>query len=248
MPRKAPDNPSPSPQAADSPDVTRVRLIEAAADVFAEHGFADATVRQICDKASANVAAINYHFRDKQGLYVEVIRAMRDRVLEQASFQQASDISLPAPIRLKAFITSMLERTISDMPCAKLGKIMSREMVDPSPAFDEIAHKYAGHQAQIVRDIVRKIVGPDVSEAKLDLCITSIIGACLVYHHCRPMIQRLAAPTLEGDFYAPARLPELADHIAQFVLHGLQGIASDSANIAPKSAPRPSPAKRGKKP
>ncbi len=225
-----------TPHAAESPEVTRVRLVEAAADVFAEQGYADATVRQICDKANANVAAINYHFRDKQGLYTEVICILRDKVFEQASFQQASDETQPAPIRLRAFIASMLERTISDMPCAQLGKIMSREMVEPSPAFDEIAHKYAGHQAKIVRDIVRSIVGPDVSEAKLDLCITSIIGACLVYHHCKPMIQRLAAPTPEGDFYAPARLPELADHIAQFVLHGLQGIKKDAAR---KGATKP---------
>jgi TetR/AcrR family transcriptional regulator, regulator of cefoperazone and chloramphenicol sensitivity len=234
VPRKAPDNPKPLPQPADSPDVTRVRLIEAAADVFAEHGYADATVRQICDKANANVAAINYHFRDKQGLYSEVIRTLRDKVLEQASFQQASDESLPPRVRLKAFITSMLERTISDMPCAKLGKIMSREMIEPSPAFAEIAQKYAGLQSQIVRSIVRQIVGPAISDTKLDLCITSIIGACLVYHHCRPMIQRLAVPGPDGDFYAPARLPELADHIAQFVLHGLEGIGKDALKSSSK--------------
>lgn len=227
MARKAPTRKSVLPP--ESPEVTKVRLIEAAGDVFAERGYSDATVRQICDKANANVAAVNYHFGDKEALYTEVVRTLRDKVMEQASFRQASDSALSAPVRLKAFITSMLERTISSMHCAKLGKIMSREMVEPSPAFAEIAHKYAGRQAQIINEIVRGIVGPGIPQAKLDLCISSIIGACLVYHHCKPMIQRLVAPTEQGDFYAPDRLPELADHIAQFVLHGLEGVKKDAA-------------------
>ncbi len=218
----------------EAPEVTRVRLIEAASDVFAERGFANATVREICVRASANVAAINYHFRDKQGLYGEVVKHLRDRVMEQASFRQASDASLAAPVRLKAFITSMLERTISDMPCAQLGKIISKEMVEPSPGFAEIAQKYAGRQAEIVREIVREIVGPQVPEPKLDLCITSIIGACLVFHHCKPMIQRLAQRP--EDFYGPGRLPDLAEHVAHFVLHGLEGVRRDAKA---KGATRP---------
>jgi TetR/AcrR family transcriptional regulator, regulator of cefoperazone and chloramphenicol sensitivity len=212
----------------EAPEVTRVRLIEAASDVFAREGYHKATVRDICTLASANIAAINYHFRDKQGLYGEVVRHLRDKVMEQASFQQASDSKLPAQVRLKAFITSMLERTISDLPCAQLGKIISKEMVEPSPVFDEIAHKYAGRQSEIVREIVRELIGPEPSEAKLDLCISSIIGACLVFHHCKPMIQRLVQKPEAGDFYAPGRLPELADHIAQFVLHGLDGVRKDA--------------------
>jgi AcrR family transcriptional regulator len=52
---------------------TRERLLTAAAALFAEHGFRRVTVRDICEEASANVAAVNYHFGDKQGLYREVV-------------------------------------------------------------------------------------------------------------------------------------------------------------------------------
>jgi len=47
---------------------TRGRVLNAAARLFAEHGFATVTVRDICNKAGANVAAVNYHFGGKDGL------------------------------------------------------------------------------------------------------------------------------------------------------------------------------------
>src|SRR5581483_8991895 len=53
---------------------TKQRLLEVAGAVFAEQGFKNATVREICKRADANVAAINYHFGDKQGLYSETLR------------------------------------------------------------------------------------------------------------------------------------------------------------------------------
>ena len=53
---------------------TRARLLNAAARLFAERGFAKVTVRDICKKARANVAAVNYHFGGKDGLYRAVMR------------------------------------------------------------------------------------------------------------------------------------------------------------------------------
>ena len=53
---------------------TRRRLLAAAAEVFAEKGFWEATHAEICRKAKANTAAVNYHFGTKECLYVEAWR------------------------------------------------------------------------------------------------------------------------------------------------------------------------------
>ena len=53
---------------------TRQRVLESACEVFAEKGFHDATVQDICDHADANIASVNYYFTDKDNLYSEAWR------------------------------------------------------------------------------------------------------------------------------------------------------------------------------
>ena len=62
---------------------TRDRLIEAAGELFAEKGFKETTVRDIIERAGANLAAVNYHFGDKERLYEEVILHILNGIKEE---------------------------------------------------------------------------------------------------------------------------------------------------------------------
>jgi AcrR family transcriptional regulator len=81
----------PAPRAAVS---TREKLVQAAGHVFSEHGYQATTVREIVKRSDANIAAVNYPFGDKLGLYTEVlqqsVRAARVDIINLALDQNAS--------------------------------------------------------------------------------------------------------------------------------------------------------------
>jgi AcrR family transcriptional regulator len=93
-----------------SQDETRRQLLEAAGEVFAEAGFRNATVREICRRAGANIAAINYHFGDKEKLYTEVLRYSHGKTLEKYPTLLGVAENSPPEKKLRAFIQSLLLR------------------------------------------------------------------------------------------------------------------------------------------
>ena len=60
---------------------TRTRLLEAAGEMFALHGFEGTTAKEICLRAGVNPAAVNYHFGGLEGLYEAVLSEARARIV-----------------------------------------------------------------------------------------------------------------------------------------------------------------------
>src|SRR5205085_9270648 len=93
-------------------DTTRERIADAAGEIFAERGFEGTTVRDICQRAGANIAAVNYHFGDMQRLYVEaVVMAHRWR-MERFPLPPWTD-ETPAEKKLADFVTTFVRRVRS---------------------------------------------------------------------------------------------------------------------------------------
>ena len=210
-----------------APD-TRQRLLDAAGEIFAQRGFRDATIREICQRAGANIAAVNYYFRDKEGLYAAVIQYTHAFAVEKydvaASHGPAGD---GAPEQaLRGFIRAFMDRLYDAGRPAWHGRLPAREMVDPTGALDELVQRFVRPQAGVLMDIVRTLLGPLAAEDDVRLCAMSVVGQCLHYHHSRPVITRLFP-----DFaYHPNDVARLADHIADF---SLAGIAAIRARIRP---------------
>ncbi len=90
-----------------TPDPTSERLLEVAGPIFAERGYHATTIREICAAAGANVAAINYHFGDKLGLYTEVLQ-QSVRAAQLLAVHNALDPNTPPEEILRALIRARL--------------------------------------------------------------------------------------------------------------------------------------------
>ncbi len=58
-----------------SENETKMRILDVATKLFARHGFDGASIREIAKEAGVNLAAVNYHFQNKQNLYYRVMDA-----------------------------------------------------------------------------------------------------------------------------------------------------------------------------
>jgi AcrR family transcriptional regulator len=202
-----------------SHDETRRQLLEAAGKVFAEVGFRDATVREICRRAGANVAAINYHFGDKETLYLEVLRYAHGKAL--AKYPPMLDLPDDAPPekKLRAFVRSMLQRIFDKGPTSWHGKLMSREMIEPTKALDSLIEERMRPMVGQLWKIVSEILGCPVNDERVRLCSLSVISQCVFYNHCSPVVSRLFPNKLPQD---AGSIGHLAEHITKFSLAAMK--------------------------
>ncbi len=207
---------------------TSRRVLEAAGEVFAAHGFREATVREICQRAGANIAAVNYYFGDKDGLYRAVWAHAAEVASQYSPLPSFASPSAPARERLGVFIAQMIENMLNDGRPAWHGKLIAREMVEPTGALAEMAERYIRPRWNALNAIVRELLPPGTDEQTVRQCAASVLGQCLHYKHAKPMIAHL---TPEQAFDAPAR-KALARHILTFSLAGIEGVAKQVSSGA----------------
>lgn len=196
---------------------TRDRILEASGEVFAELGFRNATVRKICDRAGVNVAAISYHFRSKEELYFEVLKNWHEYAIKK--YPPLLDAGEGAPVeeQLRAFVRSFLFRMLDRGKPAWFGKLMAREMAEPTRAFDHMVKEVMLPLNRLLESIVQRMLGPDVAEETVRLCCASIFGQCIYYYNTRCVVQ-----FFERDMTDPEEIERIADHITGLTLSGLR--------------------------
>ena len=196
---------------------TEERIVEAAGELFAESGFRGATVRKICDRAGVNLSAIKYHFGGKEKLYSEVLNHWHQFAIEKYPPLLGVSEKVSPEKQLRAFILSLLFRILDKGKPAWSGRLMAREMVEPTSAFDRLVEENVRPLHALLASIVRKIIKSSVSEETLRLCYLSIIGQCLYYYNARYIGQ-----IFQRDMSTPGEIERIADHITRFSLRGLR--------------------------
>jgi AcrR family transcriptional regulator len=199
---------------------TRQKVLSAACEIFAEKGFRDATVSEICATADANIASVNYHFGDKESLYDEVWRHAFDITAKAYPLDGGMQKAASLEDGLYSYASAFLHRIFSEDETGLFAKLLYREMAAPTLALDRIVNEVLLPQNQHLGDIIEKMLGEDCDEQQLRLCKNSIIGQCAFYNFSRPLREHV----IGKETMSEKEIELIARHIATFSMHGLRGI------------------------
>lgn len=209
---------------------TRQRLLDAAAEIFAKKGFWEATHAEICRKAGANTAAVNYHFTSKENLYVEAWRHALERSLQVHPPDGGVPADAPAEVRLHGQILALMRR-MKD-PTNFEVEISHREMANPTGLLAEVMCRAIEPLRLSMRSIVQELLGEGVSEQCVTFCEMSLMGQCFgpIFHIRRA--RQLGKEPGPGGPPINFDIEDLVDHVTRFTLAGIRGIREQTAKAA----------------
>ena len=206
---------------------TKERLLAAASRLFAERGFQATSVREIAERAGANVASGNYHYGSKKALYLEVLREQFRNIQSELRRRGAappvsvlSRLSHDELVRtLHSRVQTMLELTLGPPPGLH-GTLMQREMCDPSEALPVITAEFIAPMTAEMSEIVSHLF-PMLGPKEVERCVYSIAGQAMFYRFAMPALLHMQ----DLRKYPAGFSRELAEHITEFSLGGTKRLA-----------------------
>lgn len=228
--RVKPERPTHELSADDPHEHTKLRLLEAAGELFAEHGFEQTSIRDICTRASTNVASVNYHFGGKLQLYQAAIAYWIKVASDRFPPQMGVKSDDPPQKQLRAFVRGYLLRLFSSGKPAWHAKLVAREMNHPSGAWEAVVRSVLRPQMILMETIVSRVVGPGASRDLIEKGVLVIASQCVFLHVCRPAVE-VAYPKQAPDEH---NIDELADAISTVSFHGLRALARSLSKPKPR--------------
>lgn len=189
---------------------TRDRLIGAALELLAQRGPEGVTLREITDKAEANVAAVSYHFGSLKALCDAAIEHALERYLD-AQIQAVSALDSTSTIEqlAAAFAGPMVSALAAGGPELAVIRTVARVGIDPPRGWDRLADKFDRSRQDVVRVLSANLSG--VGEQEL-IFRTRCAAGMLNWLALAPIgaeiastpeaeIERLLVPVLAGAFH-----------------------------------------------
>lgn len=202
-------------------DETRARILKAAVPLFAQHGYAGASVRAIVKRARVNQAAINYHFDGKDGLYRAVLATAFVALTKDQSLDAATLAGLPREEALKRFVRGQLRPLAARDDVSRYLQIFNWETLQPTAVFKNFLTEEAAPFLSLATDLIRRFLPPDADARKALVAAIWLLGQCSVFVRNREQFALPGSPlriSIDDAF-----LDDLADMISGWAVNGLAG-------------------------
>jgi TetR/AcrR family transcriptional regulator, regulator of cefoperazone and chloramphenicol sensitivity len=193
-------------------EYTRDRILRTAVRLFAERGYQATSIRTLAAKARVNQAAINYHFKSKDGLYREVLR-LAIRALTQHQLTHAAETQAMSPENaLGEFVRDQLRPLSAQDDVTRFIHVLNWEAVRPTPVYRKLVSEEAAPFMGFAVDLMRRFM-PDADRPALVMAAIWLVGQCNVFIRHR---DQLAMPpvSLSLDQSGVDRLSSLISGLA----------------------------------
>jgi AcrR family transcriptional regulator len=198
-------------------DATRQQLLEVAGQVFAERGFADATSKEICARAEANLAAVNYHFGSRDQLYEAVLVEAHQHMMKLGDLQAVAALPIAPREKLRLVLTQIVKKVVA--PDAHWGmRVVIRELLAPTPYAATLVNKAILPKAEVLFGIVAEILELPPDSLALRRSVIFVMGPCLAMLIAPPALRQKIFPSAAPDPQA------LAEDMLTYALAGLAAI------------------------
>jgi len=213
---------------------TRAAILDAAETVFAEAGFAGASMRSIAQRAGVNQPLIHYHFESKDRLYAEVIdrRAGDINGRRAAALNTLIEQTAPNPPELEQIVTVLLRPTIElGHDPARGGQHYANLVVALGNGTDErsirLTAEHYNDIAQQFIDAIRTAL-PDITQAD------AVRGYLYAISIALPQMARTGrAADLSGGLADDSDVETILSNTVPFICAGLRALAGHSASKTP---------------
>lgn len=176
------------------------------------------TLKDVVSAAKVNGASVNYHFGDKENLYRKIIERSLEHREQAAPLESPSD-ARAAEARLRFFIHALLTQLLGEGSTSLMSRLMLREAIEPTIAFDRAVDELPRRQLRILDGIIAEITGPARSRQSIRRMSISVLGQCVYYRYAEKFLKRID-PRLR---YSKRTVHTLAEHVYQFSLAAIKG-------------------------
>jgi AcrR family transcriptional regulator len=201
---------------------TRERLLEAAGEMFAAHGFEGATGKQISERAGVNPAAVNYHFGGLERLYEAVLTEARERVVgREDRFLGLLDAPMPTEQKLRMIISLVVKNLLATGRSSWILRLFSREVTHTSGVGGRILVATAGPRVERVRRMVGELIGLPPEHPQVALACISLAAPLQILLIADRDLVRTIHPALD---FSPGGEEALIEHFYSFAMAGLEAL------------------------
>lgn len=186
---------------------TRAHIIECAGRLIAERGFAQTTSKSICQAAQVNMAAVNYHFGSRDGLYIAILQEVHDNLMTLEELESLYNNGQTAQDKIAAFVKLYIANVLKQNNWHV--EVWTRELLTPSPLFMQIFNTNLP-KFKVVLQLFASYLELPVTDMRLYSCIFGTMAPFMLLYlqHRSPIVRHLPECFDRDDF-----LSKLEDYV-----------------------------------